>query len=170
MRGCLHAVTAEAWELPWNRKSVGCLGAVRTALSFIQRKNGNLFWQCKPAWAGEMTVLVNGEKADCPVEKDIFLWRENGRMEMWSGLPWNCLLSKWKHILFVTADSGRVALLRGPLLYCIEEADNPEGTDVELGDEKLVTEESSPVRWHTCNRRCDRRRKAIQGNSLLSVE
>ncbi|MFR6332645.1 MAG: hypothetical protein ACLUOI_30275 [Eisenbergiella sp.] len=33
---------------------------------------------------------------------------------------------------FCNADSGRVAQLRGPLLYCIEEADNPEGTDVEL--------------------------------------
>ena len=97
----------------------------------------------KPAWAGEMTVLVNGEKADCPVEKGYFLmereWQDGDVVLIAMELP----AVKVEAHPFVTADSGRVALLRGPLLYCIEEADNPEGTDVELGDEKIVTEESS---------------------------
>ena len=84
------------------------------------------------AWAGEMTVLVNGEKADCPVEKGYFLMEREWQDGDVVGIAMELPAVKVEAHPFVTADSGRVALLRGPLLYCIEEADNPEGTDVEL--------------------------------------
>ena len=42
---------------------------------------------------------------------------------------------------YVSADVGRVALMRGPLLYCLEEADNPGGVEITLGHAELSAQE-----------------------------
>ena len=50
---------------------------------------------------------------------------------------------------YVSADVGRVALMRGPLLYCLEEADNPGGMDVTLANGALSVSQQEicgPVR------------------------
>jgi DUF1680 family protein len=46
----------------------------------------------------------------------------------------------------VANNTGRVALMRGPLLYCVEAADNPIGDvrDIVLTDDTLVTSAQRP--------------------------
>lgn len=94
-----------------------------------------------PAWAGKTEILVNGAKTDCVVQKGYCLiekkWQEGDMVQVLMELP---AVQVEAHP-FVTADAGRIALQRGPVLYCLEEADNPEGTDIQLSEGALkITE------------------------------
>lgn len=96
----------------------------------------------RPAWSGKMQVTVNGVSEDWPWEKGYFLitrqWQEGDLVQIHMKLP----AMKVEAHPYVQADVGRVALMRGPLLYCLEEADNPQGTDPELGQEPLRVEDA----------------------------
>jgi len=82
-----------------------------------------------PAWAEGATVNVNGEVVEgvkagsyALLERD---WRAGDTVELSLPMPVRYLESH-PH---VTENTGRVALARGPLLYCVEGADHA-GTDV----------------------------------------
>lgn len=86
----------------------------------------------KPAWAGSMTARVAGETCGvCKPNGYLEItrrWEDGDEVTVEMELP----AVKVEAHPYVSADLGRVALMRGPLLYCLEEADNPGGTDVEL--------------------------------------
>ncbi len=83
--------------------------------------------------AGKAVVLVNGEAQDFKTEKGYAVlerkWQKGDKIEL-------VLPMEVKKVLaneLVESNRGKVSIERGPLVYCIEEKDNPEI------DSKLVT-------------------------------
>lgn len=96
----------------------------------------------RPAWAGSFVAEVDGEQVSCCDEHGYVnitrTWRAGDEITITMDLP----AVKIEAHPYVSADVGRVALQRGPLLYCLEEIDNPGGTDVVLdGGALSVTEQ-----------------------------
>ena len=80
-----------------------------------------------PGWARSHTLTVNGEAVRAaPVNGYVTIereWRAGDAIALELPMPPERLYAHPGVIM----DAGRVALKRGPLVYCIEEADNPGG-------------------------------------------
>lgn len=81
-----------------------------------------------PGWCRGATARVNGEAVTLePVNGYATIhrtWQAGDRIALELPMPVERLFANPQVIM----DVGRVALQRGPLVYCIEEADNPGGT------------------------------------------
>lgn len=82
-----------------------------------------------PGWAKGVRATVNGEPVDVQAARaDGYLsvarsWQDGDRVELDIPMPPQRIYAHpW-----VKENVGRVALKRGPLVYCVEEADNPGG-------------------------------------------
>lgn len=93
-----------------------------------------------PAWAGKTTVTLNGRPEEFSMEKGYLCidrtWQDGDALRFTMAMP----AVKIEAHPYVDADAGRVALQRGPILYCLEEIDNPNGVDVLLGHHTLQVE------------------------------
>ncbi len=80
-----------------------------------------------PGWAKSFTIKVNGEAIEAtPVNGYITIhrtWRNGDSIALDLPMPAERLYANPGVIM----DVGRVALKRGPLVYCVEEVDNPGG-------------------------------------------
>jgi DUF1680 family protein len=82
-----------------------------------------------PGWCRDATLRLNGEAIDvAAVVSNGYLrverrWQSGDRVELALPMP---VERMYAHPL-VRQDAGCVALQRGPLVYCLEEADNPIG-------------------------------------------
>jgi len=80
-----------------------------------------------PGWCKKAKLSLNGkEVAGKPVNGYVTIhrsWSKGDRIELKLDMPAERLYAHPGVIM----DAGRVALKRGPLVYCIEEADNPGG-------------------------------------------
>src|SRR5690606_15369626 len=81
-----------------------------------------------PGWCQGARVQVNGEEADVAAAKRGYLtihrtWQAGDRVTLDLPMPPTRLYAHPGVIM----DAGRVALKRGPLVYCLEEFDNPGG-------------------------------------------
>ncbi|MBD2847363.1 glycoside hydrolase family 127 protein [Paenibacillus sp. IB182496] len=80
-----------------------------------------------PAWTeGRYTARVNGEAAGAVELREGYaylrrVWQAGDRVELRLAMPIQRLYAHPQ----VRSDAGLVALQRGPLVYCLEEADNP---------------------------------------------
>ena len=77
-----------------------------------------------PGWCPGTEVLVNGEKA-CGEEKDGYLyisrkWENGDRIECTFPMQ----ATYYQADTRVRDDIGKAVLMRGPIVYCVEEADN----------------------------------------------
>lgn len=79
----------------------------------------------KPGWCSRAQIVVNG--VDCsntPVENGYVIlkreWITGDRIEIQFEIPVVVMRAN----PLVRADAGRIALMRGPLVYCLEEIDN----------------------------------------------
>ncbi|MDR1219223.1 MAG: glycoside hydrolase family 127 protein [Treponema sp.] len=77
-----------------------------------------------PGWCASHTVALNGDNALC-TEKDGFAyikreWRSGDRLTLVFDMPVTFIEAN-PH---VRENAGKMALMRGPLVYCLEEADN----------------------------------------------
>ena len=83
-----------------------------------------------PGWCRRWTLSVNGEREDAPVEDGYAAvrrtWRAGDAVELVMDMPVAFTRANPR----VREDAGRVAVTRGPLVYCLEEADN--GPDLHL--------------------------------------
>lgn len=81
-----------------------------------------------PSWTENASVSVNGETVDVAAasEKGYLairrVWRAGDRIAMDLPMPVRRLYAHPR----VRMDVGRVALSRGPFVYCVEQADNPD--------------------------------------------
>ncbi len=79
-----------------------------------------------PGWCKSFSISVNGEEADYAVDKGYALierkWSEGDKVELNMDMPVEVVAADPR----VKANEGRRAIMRGPLVYCIEEVDNPE--------------------------------------------
>ena len=80
-----------------------------------------------PGWAKGATAAVNGEPVALTPERGYAtihrLWSKGDVVTLRLPMPAERLYAHPN----VRMDVGRVALRRGPLIYCVEEADNPGG-------------------------------------------
>jgi DUF1680 family protein len=100
-----------------------------------------------PGWAGATKVSVNGaEDKSEPAEGYIYLrrtWQTGDQVDLQFEMPIRKMFARFE----VDADRGRVALMRGPLVYCFEEADNGTNLDrlVISGEEQFRSAESKDL-------------------------
>ncbi len=78
-----------------------------------------------PAWTDNPALLINGEKHSCVPDANGYLaihreWQPGDTLTLTLPLTLRYLYARPE----VNADAGRAALLRGPIVYCIEEIDN----------------------------------------------
>jgi DUF1680 family protein len=83
-----------------------------------------------PGWARGAALKVNGTSVEAPpVERGYAVldreWKAGDRVELALPMPVERVVAHPK----VAADAGRVALQRGPIVYCVEGADNGKGLD-----------------------------------------
>lgn len=99
-----------------------------------------------PAWTPEITVKVNGQGLNNALENGYVRisreWRKGDEIEVKLAMPVTALHCHPE----VSCNSGRIALQRGPLVYCLESIDNktPLGSIIipEQQDFKLKTVDS----------------------------
>lgn len=86
-----------------------------------------------------MKVLVNGEEIDASQQDGYMIiknrnWKQKDKIEIDFQMPVRQVLSNEK----VAANKGKMALERGPLVFCAEEVDNPGGVlDLTLSKENF---------------------------------
>jgi len=109
----------ESSDYPWS-------GAVRIAIE----PDAPAAFELKlriPGWAGHAQISVNGSPTAAPVERGYAairrLWRPGDVVTLDLPMAAERLYAHPS----VRMDVGRVALRRGPFIYCLEEADNPGG-------------------------------------------
>ncbi len=97
----------------------------------------------KPSWAKDYSVLVNGEKIQTVLENGYVVidkeWHNGDTVNLELNMKPELLESHPS----VKANIGRVAIRRGPIIYCVEAVDNPWGDvwDLEISkDVKLEKE------------------------------
>ena len=86
-----------------------------------------------PSWAEQPAFTVNGAPAEPAVERGyaVFLVRAGDVIELRDPMP----VRRVEAHPYVRADRGRVAISRGPMVYCVEGVDNRYGVDFELPDD-----------------------------------
>ncbi len=81
-----------------------------------------------PGWCNGATARVNGEAVQLSPDNGYATirrtWKKGDRISLELPMPVERVYAN-PHVVM---DVGRVALTRGPLVYCLEEADNPGGT------------------------------------------
>ncbi len=99
-----------------------------------------------PAWVGpQASISINGKVEPHELEPGQYLklqraWQPGDRIRLSLPMPVRVMQSH-PHVL---ENAGRVALMRGPLLYCIEAADHP---GISLLDVEVPTHHDSAVDW-----------------------
>ena len=80
-----------------------------------------------PGWCRQASLAVNGEDVPVVVERGYVRldrrWRVGDAIDLSLAMP----VERIHASSLVKADAGRVALQRGPIVYCLEEADNEPG-------------------------------------------
>lgn len=104
-------------------------------------------WLRIPAWADRAVVQVNGRPINLEVVPGRYLalervWDPGDRVELRLGMEAHAIVSSPR----ATDNRGSVALQRGPLVYCLEETDNPgvPVLDVMLDPRSVVWAEHQP--------------------------
>ena len=103
-------------EYPWNGKiKITVSSAAGKALAL-------LMWI--PGWCPKTEILYNGKKADWEEEKGYAVLRENFQAQDTVEILFDMKAELIAANPNVRADIGKAAVMRGPLVYCLEEADN----------------------------------------------
>ncbi len=110
----------QSTEYPWN-------GDIRIATEFKKARNYTLAFRI-PGWCRKVKITVNGE--NYPLEANVSggyvsvtrRWKAQEEVRISFDMPVELIQSHPE----VRANAGKVALQRGPLVYCLEEADNGE--------------------------------------------
>src|SRR5215212_7156592 len=99
-----------------------------------------------PAWCEEgVAIEINGQPFDGSASPGSYAeirraWRTGDKVRLTLPMP----VRRVECHPYVAEDAGRVAVMRGPLLYCVEQVDNP---GLDLRDIVLPAEASFSVRF-----------------------
>jgi uncharacterized protein len=114
-------------------------GVIETVLGLAAPQRFTLALRI-PDWAQGAAAAVNGEPVAATPEKGYLRierdWQDGDRVTLDLPMPAERV---WAHPE-VAADRGRVALRRGPLVYCVEAADTPEVANLALPRAARLTE------------------------------
>lgn len=104
-------------DYPWS-------GEIRLTLELDQAVPFDLMLRI-PGWCARHRIRINGRAAAAPVVKGYArlrrTWRNGDTVTLSLAMPVERIAAH----PFVAADVGKVALQRGPLVYCLEQCDNP---------------------------------------------
>ncbi len=120
---------------PWD-------GQVRLSVSLPQARQFTLYLRI-PGWCRSASVRVNGEAVAAepgrylPIRR---IWSQSDIVEPDFAMPVEVIEADRR----ISDSHGRVALQRGPLVYCLESTDNP---GVNLRDAALGDPESLSAKW-----------------------
>lgn len=82
-----------------------------------------------PGWCKQYTLTVNGQPVNAPVEKGYAVvertWKSGDELRLAMEMPVEMVSADPR----VKQDIGKRAIQRGPLVYCLEETDNPVNFD-----------------------------------------
>ena len=123
--GALDVTARIETDYPWD-------GRVRLELTHLSRESAPATLHLRiPGWCQGATIDVNGAAANAATAPGTYAalareWRAGDVVELHLPLPPRRLYAHPS----VAANAGRVALARGPLVYCLEGADQPQ---VDLG-------------------------------------
>lgn len=82
-----------------------------------------------PGWCKQYTLTVNGQPAEATIEKGYAaiqrLWKSGDQLQLALEMPVEIMAADPQ----VKHDVGKRAIQRGPLVYCVEETDNPKDFD-----------------------------------------
>ncbi len=82
-----------------------------------------------PGWCKQYTLSVNGETIDAPIQKGYAVldkeWVDGDKITLSMNMPVERISADPR----VKQDIGKRAIQRGPLVYCMEETDNPQDFD-----------------------------------------
>jgi DUF1680 family protein len=109
-------------DYPWD-------GEIELDLQLVEPSSFSLFVRI-PGWAANATVQINGEALTTPVVPGSYVeiqrqWHSGDVVHLSFPMSVRLLASHPR----VTNDYHRVAMMRGPLVYCIEQVDHP-GVDL----------------------------------------
>ena len=112
-----HAVTVrQETDYPWD-------GAVKLTLGLKGKARFDLTLR-QPDWAGHASLRVNGAEVEPRVDRGYLAidreWSDGDVIELGIEMPVRRVYADPR----VAADCGRVALQRGPIVFCLEAADN----------------------------------------------
>lgn len=98
-----------------------------------------------PEWCRSYTLAVNGTAVNAPVEKGYAVierkWKDGDKIELVLDMPVEVVAADPR----VKENEGRRALQRGPLVYCLEEADNKVDYDqLRISEDALFSTEFKP--------------------------
>ena len=117
-------------EYPWD-------GAVSMTVSPERRSKFAVRLRI-PGWCEDWTLSVNGGKAVYSIEGGYAVidrkWRKGDRVTLVMNMPVKVVAADPR----VKADIGRRAIQRGPIVYCAEQADNPDFDSVRLTPEDVL--------------------------------
>ncbi len=105
-------------DYPWD-------GEIRLDLQLSEPTLFSLFVRI-PAWAADATVQVNNETLATPIESGSYVevqrqWNSGDVVHLSLPMPLRLIASHPR----VENNYNRVALMRGPLVYCVEQVDHP---------------------------------------------
>jgi len=113
-------VTQET-QYPWE-------GNVRVRLGMKGTVKGWIHFRI-PAWCKDYTLTVNGQAVNAPVDNGYAVldrkWKDGDSVELIFEMPVEVVAADPR----VKEDVGKRAIQRGPLVYCLEEVDNPDDFD-----------------------------------------
>lgn len=101
----------------------------------------------KPGWAKNYSVSINEEKIQTVLENGYIVidkeWHNGDTVKLELNIEPELLESHPS----IKANTGRVAIRRGPIIYCVESADNPWGDvwDLEISKDVKLEEEYSDI-------------------------
>ncbi len=127
-----QVVLAQTTNYPWD-------GAIRLTVS-PESISEFIVALRYPGWCRQAEIRVNGLKTHAELDKGYFIlsrrWKQGDVVELRLDMP---VLRMESHPS-VRSNSGKVALARGPLVYCLEEADNHRDlNDIALVDDAEIT-------------------------------
>jgi len=83
-----------------------------------------------PRWTKDAKVTVNGRPVDEKIRSGTFFtisrkWQTGDRVDVQMPMPWRFVKGRQKQ-------QGRVALMRGPVVFCLNPARNPDTAGIDL--------------------------------------
>lgn len=89
-----------------------------------------------PGWCKSFRASVNGEMLPAVVKEDGYLsvgrkWKRGDKVTLWLDMPTELVAADPR----VKEDTGKRAVQRGPLVYCLEQTDNKNMDEAQLDEQ-----------------------------------
>lgn len=116
-----HMTLKQETDYPWN-------GKVKLTVSSTTPLNKEIRLRI-PGWCKQYTLAVNGQQQTAPIEKGYAVvqkeWKDGDEISLHLEMPVEIVEADSR----VKQNTGKRAIQRGPLVYCMEETDNTKDFD-----------------------------------------